>query len=158
MAMHPPKLRHCINSSIQTLILPLPAKRGERLCLWLGLYHPLVVIENETKCFLIDILLLQKIYILNKCCSFELFIHQKINFFDTDKKKRSWAPNPNFWMISEGSYDTKWLTKIQLCHYRNDLPFENILKKKTVLNYNISQLYCIFNQISAALIIIRDFF
>ncbi len=48
------------------------------------------------------------------------------------------------------------ILKIQLCHYKN----KNILNQKPViLNYkNISEYYCIFDQINAAFVIIRVFF
>ncbi len=65
-------------------------------------------------------------------------------------------------MISEGSCDTEgWsnYAKNSVLHHRNKLHFSNILKQKTVLliSNNISQFYCIFDQINAALVSIRDY-
>ncbi len=67
--------------------------------------------------------------------------------------------------FSAGSCDTKdWSSDAEnsALHHRNKLHFKNIFKYKTVLltlNYisQYSNFYCIFNQINAALVSIRDF-
>ncbi len=68
-------------------------------------------------------------------------------------------------MISEGSCDTEdWSNDAEnsALHHRNKLHLKYIKMKNCYLNSNnISQycnFYCIFHQINAALISIRDFF
>ncbi len=130
--------------------------------------------------------ILQKMYISNKCISFELTIHQKIlennasripqkyevELFSTLIMIRnySWATSPHVRMISEGSCDTEdWSNDAEnsALHRKNKLYFIIYSNKKqtVILNCNnISQNYCFyciillyyFTVLNAALVSVSD--
>ncbi len=103
--------------------------------------HALNWLKVTVKTFIIN-----KISLSNKCCSFELSIHQKIlkqnvSLFPHEAaqlfstliiiRNVSWAANQHIRMISEGSCDTEdWSNDAEnsAAHHRNTFQFYNIFK------------------------------
>ncbi len=76
--------------------------------------------------------MLQKIFISNKCYSFELIFMNIITKI-LSSTNVSQAPNHNIRMISEQSCNSEdWLWKVQIYHSRNKFHFNIKIRKHSI--------------------------